>query len=663
MDQAASPCQDMYQLACGRWAQEVVPPPGETRWSMFDILAQSNDAKLRQLAEQDGSLFRGRNSSSVEKWKKFYKSCMDLDALEAQGTAKLKQLMSELGHWSVSPPTDGSAGWSDGDWSLQESLVKNHKLLATSLFLFSVEKDPTVEENKHVIEFFQSGLTLRYASAYDSDQRELKEGFIKYAVRVGTLLGGEENDVTAKMEDVFQFERNLSKIFAHSPDMSSLDSNKYNLTQFDDLMGNWINIKDYLDDIFGGRHYFEHSTEVIVATPSYFSKLGDVVGSARKETLANYLMWRVLHSVVSFLPLEFQLASLELSRVMDGSSVLTDRWRFCVEQAREAVGFAGSALFVDKHFDQDRKAKMTEALENIRLEFIGLLDHVTWLDQSTRSRLKDKARAMSLRIGYPDMIMDVDKLDSHYEKLEVTQSEFFTNMLRYRDFSVNWALSQLDKKPDPSLWSTTPDVVNAFYNWNFNHIIVTAGILQPPFYSPDYSDALMYGTIGTILGHELTHGFDNKGRLFDKHGHLSHQWSPVAEQGFSNASRCLVDQYSSYSLHGHQSDGNKTLGENIADNGGLKLAYRAFRARGQPSASSLPGLNYTDSQLFYLGFSQFSTAPNLKKYNNAPSLPPPRTHPSTHRVKGCLSNSPEFVSAFSCPSGSPLNPHSKCQVW
>ncbi|KAK3786391.1 hypothetical protein RRG08_017128 [Elysia crispata] len=662
MDKDVPPCQDMYRLACGKWIEEAKPPPGEPAWSMFTVLEQGNDAKLRLIAEKTGSLFKGQNSTSVKKWKTWYHSCMDTDSIEIQGRDKMKQLMSQLGYWTVSPSPHGSPSWNRRDWSIQESLVNTHRLLTSSLFKFGVIKDPTIDENKNVIEFSQSGLTLEYVSGYDSKTSRLKDGFLAYASKVGILLGGKESDVRAKMEDVFEFERQLSKIFVPSEEMSHRSIyNKYNLSQFEELLGNWVNVKDYLQDMFYGRQ-FEYSTQVIVKTPAYFSKLGQVVNSADKETVANYMMWHLLHSMIDYLPEDFRRASLELSKVQSGTTLLPDRWRFCVDKARGAVGFAGAALYVENYFSSASKNKVTEALENIRAEFISLLDNVKWLDQVTRSKLKDKAQDMSLRVGYPDWILNRALLDKHYEKLEVEESEFFFNMLSHLAFALNETLNKYDKEPDGNVWPIAPDIVNAFYSWNENHITVTAGILQPPFYSPDYNEALLYGTIGTILGHELTHGFDNNGRLFNKNGQLEQQWTPAAEKGFKAATACLVDQYSSFSWLGHQLNGDMTLGENIADNGGLKLAYRAFRSAGQASETSLPGLNFTVSQLFYLGFSQMWC--DVMTPENVLLMIETNVH-SLHRfrVKGTLSNSAEFASAFGCAVGSPLNPASKCEVW
>ncbi|GFN78286.1 endothelin-converting enzyme 1 [Plakobranchus ocellatus] len=488
MDSEIHPCEDMYHLACGKWINNTMLPSGFSRLSMLGQISSRNQVKMRKLLESDGTLLGNNNSTAVNKLKIWYRTCMDRDTIEQQGHDRLLEMMVELGFWTVSPPPQGQLPWNRDQWSLQDALVKTHKLFGSSLFDISIEKDPT-EENENILMFTQDGLTLSYKNEYKDKSNNFKKAFIAFAVQVGTLLGGDADNVSAKMEQVYEFEKNLSEIFV--PREKLIDPlqiyKKFSLLQFQEMLGDWLNIKSYLKEIFYGRE-FSNDTDIIVTTPAYFSQLGQVVNATDKETLANYVIWNIVQSMLEYLPDDFRQASLLLTQAENGVSSLPERWIRCLREARSAVGFASSALFVENYFSPQSKIKVDNVLEQVKLQFISNLDSVDWLDEVTRLRLVDKAKAVSSLVGYPDWILQAENLDHRYEKLTVKEGDLFNNNLHLISYLFNRTLEKYDKKPDPEEWHFFPDIVNAFYNPLYNNIVMPAGILQPPVYSPDYPE-------------------------------------------------------------------------------------------------------------------------------------------------------------------------------
>jgi membrane metallo-endopeptidase-like protein 1 len=372
-------------------------------------------------------------------------------------------------------------------------------------------------------------------------------------------------------------------------------------------------------------------------------------------------------SRITFLPQRFIELWSELKQALTGADQDSSRWRTCVNFVHENFGMAVGRMFVTKHFDERAKANALSMIGDIRAAFIELLDEVTWLDNNTRTVARQKAAAMTENIGYPDYILNNTALDKDYEDVRIDPKKYFENVLSILNITTQISLRQLRQPVDKMRWSTPPAVVNAYYSNTKNRIMFPAGILQPPFYHENYPKFLNYGGIGMVIGHEITHGFDDMGRQLDKDGNLKQWWTDDVISTFKSRAQCIIDQYSNYSVTdvNLNLNGHRTQGENIADNGGLKQAFRAYRRlieRQGQEEPVLPGLNMTSNQLFFLNFAQIWCG-TARPESYIQYIRTNLHSPGQFRVIGTLSNSVDFAEAFHCPVNSRMNPANKCQVW
>ncbi|KAK2703842.1 hypothetical protein QYM36_017782, partial [Artemia franciscana] len=323
--------------------------------------------------------------------------------------------------------------------------------------------------------------------------------------------------------------------------------------------------------------------------------------------LQNYLMWQVVKSFISTLPKSFRDAGKILRKALLGTDYTEEVWRYCVGDTNSILGFAVGSLFVRKTFHEESKQIAEEMIRSVRDAFIGNFPSLTWMDEKTRDAAKEKAIAITSMIGFPDFILNKDKLDEYYKDLHVIESEYFKNTLRSNQFSQRQNLKNLGEPVNKTEWGMPPATVNAYYTPNKNQIVFPAGILQKPFFDVTAPPSLNFGGMGVVVGHELTHAFDDQGREFDKNGDMKPWWNNETITKFQQRADCIADQYSSYSVNDEMVSGKQTIGENIADNGGLKAAFHAYQRwvkRMDIQERKLPGLNFTAPQLFFLSFAQ-----------------------------------------------------------
>lgn len=303
-------------------------------------------------------------------------------------------------------------------------------------------------------------------------------------------------------------------------------------------------------------------------------------------------------------------------------------------------------------------------IEELRDEFIRTLPTLAWMDDETRTVAADKARAILDQIGYPDFILNQTQLAQFYSSFPVNESYYFINVVNRRKYSLSTNLAQFGKPFDKTQWVTTPAIVNAFYSSTRNSIVFPAGILQSPFYDVKYPKVMNYGAIGAVIGHEITHGFDNNGRRFNKDGELVQWWKNATIDKFNEKTKCFVNQYGAFTYFGLPVNGNLTLGENIADNGGMGQAFRAYQAYVKKNGPepTLPGVPLTNEQLFFVSYARNWCGIDTRRYGMSLVIRDPHA-PRKFRILGTLRNSPDFAKAFNCPSGSPMNPALKCRIW
>ncbi|GLD69167.1 phosphate-regulating neutral endopeptidase [Lates japonicus] len=414
------------------------------------------------------------------------------------------------------------------------------------------------------------------------------------------------------------------------------------------------------------------SEPVIVRAPQYFKELVKLINTTDPRTVANYVQWRTVFSRITTLSRRFLYRYLDYARVTTGTTSLTPRWDKCVNYVENSLVYATGRLFVNTHFQEDKKHMMEELIEGIRWAFIDMLEKENdWMDQPTKIRAIEKAHAVLAKVGYPEFILNDTYLSENLKELKFNELDYYGNVMQTLKFIAQSDIAWLRKSVPRTEWFTNPTTVNAFYSSSTNQIRFPAGELQKPFFwGREYPRSLSYGAIGVIVGHELTHSFDNNGRKYDKNGNLDQWWSDSSVTAFNEKTQCMIDQYNGYYWDeaGLNVRGKRTLAENIADNGGIREVFRAYRrwvdeSRGGVEEPLLPGVGLNNNQLFFLSYAHVRC--NSYRPEAARDQIQSGAHsPPKYRVVGAMSNYEEFRKVFSCPESSVMNRGAQsCRVW
>ncbi|XP_078330083.1 endothelin-converting enzyme 1-like isoform X2 [Crassostrea virginica] len=665
MDQTVDPCKDFYRYTCGNWMRTTKIPASRSRYNIFSEIEDQNKEKVRTILEKPSAMFMNNHSTAIEKAKTYYKLCMDETRIEKQGVDPVIKLIRDLHSW----PLTSSHGltWMEASWDFLRALATNHMTGFSALFSMSVSVDDK-NSSQYIIEFEQSGLSLASREEYfsnHSNYKKIRQGFLDFGVRIGELLGEDNSTVLKGMTAIYNLESQLAKI--HVPQEELLDPaktyHKMTVAEFQNLIGSSIDLPQYLRKVFG-RDLGDAS--VLVYTPKYFRELGSVLDKTPKSTLASYLVWTAVNTQVGYFPNSFVEASFLLSQAESGVHAVDPRWQRCVSKVNAAFGYATSALYVQDYFAKESKSKVLAIVKEIEEAFIRGIPLVAWMDDKTREIAIEKVRKIVQMIGYPDWILDTVQLDKYYQNVTLVPKEFLLSHLNIRREAVRRNHRKLGTVPDRLEWHMMPVDTNAYYSQSNNQIVFPAGILQRPFFTPSFPMSFNFGTTGMIIGHEMTHGFDNKGRHYDKYGNLNNWWTDQSASSFHSQTSCMVRQYSNYTAEKTHLKGERVLGENIADNGGLKTAYAAYkqweRSQGSAEVKNLPGLSLTQEQLFFVGFGQLWCSYYTPQYTKQAILTDEHTI-SKFRTIGVVSNSGDFARAFQCAPNTPMNPQTKCQVW
>ncbi|XP_069117689.1 endothelin-converting enzyme homolog isoform X2 [Argopecten irradians] len=664
MDRSVDPCDDFYQYACGGWMKSHPIPSGHSRFSTFSVLWQSNQVIMKHAIEQPVN-----KSINLSEWKAktYYLSCMDENkTIEDLGAKPLQDILQkEFPSWSISVI--------DSNFDLQDLLEKSKKYGISTLFGVWVGEDDR-NSARNILKVDQSGLGLPDRDYYLNKSIEndtVLTAYLEYMTQVGMLLGGEENSTRSQMIDVIMFETNLANITIPSEDHRDEEKmyNKLTIQQLQQnvTLFNWLHIINSC--LSPADLQVTASEEIVSYAGNYLHDMANLVNETMstekgKRTLYNYLMWHIIKSTTSYLSKPFRNAQKVLSEALSGTTGGEELWRDCISDTDGTLGFALGAMFIREAFKGDSKDKAEHMIDEVKAAFKNNLPNLSWMDKETRAAAEDKANAVINMIGFPDYILNVSKLNEEYKRLEIKVDEYFGNNIRSTKYQLRKNFAELRKAPKKNRWSMTPPTVNAYYTPTKNEIVLPAGVLQAPFYDASFPMSLNFGAIGVVMGHELTHGFDDQGREYDKNGNLRPWWNNQSVIKFKERAECIQNQYSQYKLNGENVNGKLTLGENIADNGGLKSAYHAYTdwVSHNQQERPLPALNLTHKQLFFLGFSQVWCSNSLKQADHLQLVGDPHS-PAKYRVIGTLSNSKEFAKEFKCPVGSRMNPKKKCEVW
>ncbi|XP_076451583.1 neprilysin-1-like [Babylonia areolata] len=663
MDSTIDPCEDFFEFACGSWNKINIIPDDRADYNTFTKLGDDVQGMLKDLLEEPVT---GKDSQATTKAKNLYASCLNETLIDLQGLEPIKKLVEELGGW---PVVEGAA-WRDDDVNLMDLIIKlrhyNNKILIEQ-WVSADDKNSEV----NIIQLDQPDLGMPSPDYYlKSEDASFLKVYEKYARDVAILFGADQDTARRQIQDLVELEVKLANITI--PLEERRDNEKiYNRMTVKKLQEyipgfDWLR---YLQKLFAPVNIeIKETEEVVVYAPTYLKDMVDIYHSTDKRTLVNYLIWRIMMNRVINLPRKYRVIKKDYYKTVFGSESERSRWRECVSYVNDNMGNAVGRLFVEKHFDETSKSTALEMIHNIREAFYELIEEADWMDEPTRIVAREKAEAVVEDIGYPDSILDDTTLNEEYADVTYSRVRYFENVLANLRHITIANFKQLREPVDRTKWSTFPAVVNAFYSSTKNQIMFPAAILQPPFYSKDYPKSLNYGGIGMVIGHEITHGFDDKGRQFDKDGNLIQWWDDHVIKRFKERAQCIIDQYSNYTVKevNAQVNGIQTQGENIADNGGIKEAYRAYRRwvqdRGEEEPR-LPGmLSYTHDQLFFINFAQVwcgAMRPEAAINRIRTSV----HSPGRYRVIGTLQNMRSFSEAFQCSEHSYMNPSKKCSVW
>ncbi|KAJ1528614.1 hypothetical protein ONE63_007013 [Megalurothrips usitatus] len=663
MDTSVDPCSDFYTYACGGWARSHPIPPDKTVFDTFETLREMLDAALRVELERPASDAASAKADATDKAKWLYQSCMNHALLEARGVAPLVDLLQSLGGWPVLDPTWAERN-PDFDWL---HLMAQLRLYNNDILIAEWVGPDVKNSDQYVIQLDQTGLGLPTRDYFlTASNAPYLKAYKEFMVEVMELLGAEPAAAAAHADEIVTFETSLAQIVASSEERRNVSQlyRQLSLRELCDTVPG-VDWRRYLAVVLG-RSVPDEEPVVIFAL-RYMSDLVGLVEKVPKRVVADYLLWRFVRHRVNSLGDRFGAAKQRLLHALMGREALPPRWKTCVAHVNSHMGMALGALFVRKYFDHNSKQDTLEMTRDITQSFREMLNETQWIDEETRRLAMHKVDSMQLRIGYPDFVLDREALNERYEDVEIHPDRYFENTLNILRKLARVEQERLGTPVNKTLWNTAPAVVNAYYSRNKNQIMFPAGILQPPFYHRHLPRSLNYGGIGVVIGHEITHGFDDKGRLFDQHGNLLRWWGEDAVNNFHQRAQCLIDQYSKYSVSEIDLliNGENTQGENIADNGGIKQAFRAYErwaSQHGDAGETLPGVNATSKQLFFINFAQVWCS-SMRPEAMRSKLKIAVHSPARFRVIGTLSNSREFAEVFRCPAGSPMNPGEKCSVW
>jgi putative endopeptidase len=636
MDSAADPCDDFYRYACGGWLDATEIPGDQVRWGRsFSTIRESNQAELRAIL--DGST--EGDGGQLGAW---YGSCMDTEAMDARGAEPLAEDLA-----AVAAIEDVA-----GAFEFAGTLHRSGGAVFFDGGVYPDFKDPDL----NILHMGQGGLGLPDRDYYLSEDKAkiaLRSDYEANVARLLMLAGHGTDPSLAAATRVLAFETELATI--SQPRAELRDPEKtYNRVDREGLE----KLSPSLDwasmfSAFGAPDL----TALSVQSPAYFEALDALILRTDVETLRAYLGWHVVLHGAPRLSEKFRQAHFEFFRArLAGQRERKERWKECADSVNGVLGELIGQEYVARRFSGDSKPKALAMVDGIVGAFEAALPELEWMDAGTREGAIKKAKALTPKIGYPDQWRD-------YSSLTLGE-QWFENALAGDHFEADRALAKVGNAVDRSEWFMPPAVVNAYYNPLFGEIVFPAGILQPPFFSKDFPASMNYGAIGAVIGHELSHGFDDSGRKFDDQGRMREWWAPEVATAYEERAACVQEQYDGYELRdGLSVNGKLTLGENIADVAGIKQAHAAFLATGgEPAdgASIVQGLD--NEQLFFVAYAQAwcsEATPQIEEM-----LLTTDTHsPAVFRVRGPLSNFASFADAFSCEAGSAMVREPACTVW
>ncbi|XP_016962478.1 neprilysin-2 isoform X2 [Drosophila biarmipes] len=658
------PCDNFYEFACGTYLEEENIPDDKVSISTFSVISDKLQEQLKDIItaerpESEPKHFRLPNL--------LYKACMNKTLIEALGAEPITRVAEKLGGW---PLIRGDSWNADDSWTWQEQVKKFRSAGFSMDYIidFSIGVD-LQNSTKRLIDLDQSSLALSREYLVKGFNETLVTAYYDYMVDISVLFGANKDLAKTELLKSLEFEIALANI-SWPNEKRRNSSELYNLRTPAQLQAAYPYVQwvDYMNALLPEGLSVAEDEMINLSVPSFFEDLGKLLAKTPKRVIANYMFWRIHGFSVGFLTEEFRKRQLQYATALSGRQEQEARWKECVDIATGSLGISVGSLYVRKHFDKDSKANALEMVNDIRSVFNDILDEVNWMDAKTKKEAKEKLHSMATHIGYPDEMLDNEKLASYYAKLDIDPDKYFESFLGMNIFGTDYSFNKLRLPVNKTDWvrHARPAIVNAFYSSLENSIQFPAGILQGHFFNAQRPKYMNFGAIGYVIGHEITHGFDDQGRQFDVKGNLRDWWQPDTQKAYLAKAKCIIEQYGNYTERatGLNLNGINTQGENIADNGGVKESYIAYRrwVEKHGPEPKLPGLDYTPEQMFWVAAGQTWCA-KYRKESLKMRITTGVHSPSEFRVLGSLSNMKDFAKDFQCPEGSPMNPVQKCEVW
>jgi putative endopeptidase len=643
IDSSVNPCDDFYKFACGKFAANHPIPPDQDGVDNFYALFNVNTQRLNEILTKaaDGGASR---SPEEQKIGDYYKACMDTSAINAKELAPVQPLLDEINAVTSKRELPALIG------KLQRSGI--------DVFFGYGEQQDLKDATKQIALIQQDGLGLPEKDYYlrtGAKDETIRQEYVAHVAKMLTLAGSTPEQAQKDATSIMAFETALAKGSMSVTDMRDPEKT-YHLQPIATFEASIPGVN------FGAFEEAIHSpkvSEINNATPQFFPVLMEQIRSNDLETLKAYMRYHLLTTIAGRLPSQFDEENFDFyGRKLRGQPEQAPRWKRCSNSVDAALGEALGKVYVQHYFAGDSKARMLQMVNDIETAMNNDIDQLTWMSAETKTRAKQKLHLVANKIGYPEKWRD-------YSKLEVKPDDALGNSLRANAFENDRQLNKIGKPVDLNEWQMTPPTVNAYYDPSMNNINFPAGILQPAFYDPKEDDAVNYGHIGAVIGHELTHGFDDQGRKFDGKGNLTDWWTPEDAKNFEARTDCLVNEYGGFTaVDDVKINGKLTLGENTADNGGLVLAYMAYLERAKKEGVDLQTKKdgYTSPQRFYIAFAQNWCENSRPESVRAQVLSDPHS-PDHFRANGAIVNQPGFAEAFGCKKGSPMVPVDSCRVW
>jgi putative endopeptidase len=643
LDKSTNPCVDFYQYSCGNWLKTAEIPPDQPRWGSFSELEERNRAILREILDQAAAPNGGRDPID-QKIGDYYQSCVDEKAADDKGLDPLKPELGRIA--KVKDKTE-----------LIDALARVHLIGPNPFFNFF--SAPDLHHADSVIAYIdQGGLSLPDRDYYIKDEPknlEMRRHLLEYAAQLFSLAGQSETQASDSAQTVLRIETALAKDSMDRTlrrDPKTRD-HKMSREQAAALAPNFY-LSRYFADI--GAPAF---SELNVSNPEFFRQVNLVIESEPLDALKTYLSWHMLDSASPWLSKPFVDANFKMQQALTGQAENKPRWKRCVSSTDGALGEALGQRYVEKTFGPEAKQRMQKMVAALEKSLGEDIDGLPWMSEETKKQAHLKLAAIQNKIGYPDRWRD-------YSPLSIVRGDLVGNFLRANEFESKRQIAKIGGPVDRHEWGMTPPTVNAYYSPSHNEIVFPAGILQPPFFDKNADDAVNFGGTGLVIGHELTHGFDDQGRKYDPQGNLRDWWTKEDGTQFEQRASCVSDEYAGFvAVDDLKLNGKLTLGENTADNGGARISLNALREMNtaDPTAKAAQTIDgYTPEQRFFLGFGRVWCEKQRPEFARMRVRVDPHS-PGKYRVDGVVENMPEFEKAWGCKAGQPMVSDHACRVW